>query len=140
MNWKFKLSCFCIQIKIFIKFKLNLGALSYTTEDSNNDEKLQEYLVTRNRIHSIDIGELQGNSNFSRARTNELVVVHKNSRESCKRWRHSKTQKVFVKGLGDDDMVIVPTFLLTYNPKFSRISNQSFKSFSVVELNEIDDE
>jgi hypothetical protein len=128
------------------------GALTFTDDNNLKEENLDNYLLNKRRMHSIDVGELSNynlrnhdldNGNFLGSRTNELMVIHKVKHNStCKRWTQCKREKVMVKSTEDDnsDIMVVPTFLLTYNPKFSKISNETFRSFSAIQLNELYDE
>lgn len=127
---------------------LSRGALTYTDGDVK-DENLENYLLIRRRMHSIDVGELNNlrnadleNGNFLGSRTNELMVVHRMKHATCKRWTRCKKEKILVKSIENDsgDVIVVPTFLLTYNPKFSKISNETYRSFSDTQLNELCDE
>lgn len=99
------------------------GAMTLSNENTSR----------RRRIHSIDVGEVQ-HLNFG-AKTSELMVVHEVPL-SKRRGSYCKREKVFVKSV-ENEVIVVPTFLLTYNPKFSKISNESYKSFSAIELDQV---
>lgn len=138
---------------------LSRGAMTFTTiaTDGNaKDENLENYLLVKRRMHSIDVGELQNNlaklsvekaelrrGSLLTESSNELMVIHTlPHNNACKRWTKCKRAKVMVKSIENDrdDVMVVPTFLLTYNPKFSKISNDTYRSFSAIHLNEICDD
>lgn len=84
-----------------------------------------------------------GNFLMTRSGSNELTVIHKSPHNSkCKRWSRCKRERVVVQSKEDDsgEIKVVPQFLLTYNPKFSKISNETYRSYSDFNINEIYEE
>lgn len=136
---KIKESKFTEQTYVKLKSRiLSKGAMTFS--DYVKHENLEDSM-TRERIHSIDIGELENfkseNPNLFERCSSELIVVQKIPHNmACKKWTRCKKEKVVVKS-PEDELMVVPTFLLTFNPKFSKISNGTSKSHSSIELNKI---
>lgn len=87
---------------------------------------------------SLDTPRHSG-ENFLSSSSNELTVLHKCPHNNeCKRQR-CKRERVIVKSIEDvnGDTKVVPSFLLTYNSKFSKISNETYRSCSSININEI---